>query len=87
MLIAIIKTMRPKQWAKNFFLFAALIFDRKLTNLPAFLHILAGVAIFSLLASVVYIINDITDVEADRAHPKKKHRPIASGCRTVRSSA
>jgi len=79
MLKAILKTMRPKQWAKNFFLFAALIFDRKLTNLPAFLHILAGVAIFSLLASVVYIINDIADVEADRAHPKKRDRPIASG--------
>ena len=76
---ATLKTMRPKQWAKNIFLFVGLIFDRKLTNLPAFLHILAGFFIFSLLASAVYIINDIADVEADRQHPTKRKRPIAAG--------
>lgn len=79
MLATIIKTMRPKQWAKNVFLFVGLVFDRKLTNFPAFLHIIAGFFIFSLIASVVYLINDIADVEADRNHPKKKHRPIAAG--------
>ncbi len=79
MLAAILKTLRPKQWAKNVFLFVGLVFDRKLTNFPAFLHILAGFFIFSLFASVVYLINDIADVEADRNHPKKKHRPIAAG--------
>ncbi len=76
---ALLKTMRPKQWAKNIFLFVALIFDRKLTNLPAFVHLLTGFAVFSLLASVVYIINDIADVEADRQHPTKCKRPIAAG--------
>jgi 4-hydroxybenzoate polyprenyltransferase len=79
MLLAILKTMRPKQWAKNIFLFVALIFDRKLTNLPALIHTLAGVVVFSLIASVVYIINDIADVEADRQHPTKRNRPIAAG--------
>ncbi len=79
MFIALIKTLRPKQWAKNIFLFVGLVFDRKLTNFPAFSHILAGFVLFSLLASVVYIINDIADVAADRKHPKKRFRPIAAG--------
>lgn len=76
---AILKTMRPKQWAKNIFLFVALVFDRKLTNIEAIIHTCTGVIIFSLIASVVYIINDIADLEADRQHPSKRNRPIASG--------
>ena len=79
MLKALLKTMRPKQWAKNVFLFAALVFDRKLTNFDAILHTVIGVVAFSLIASVVYIINDIADVEADRLHPTKRNRPIAAG--------
>ena len=79
MLKALLKTMRPKQWAKNVFLLAAIVFDRKLTNPDAMLHTALGVITFSLVASVVYIINDIADVEADRQHPTKRNRPIASG--------
>ena len=79
MLKALIKTMRPKQWAKNVFLLAAVVFDRKLTNLDAILHTILGVIAFSLVASVVYIINDIADLEADRQHPTKRNRPIAAG--------
>ncbi|GAB4505263.1 MAG: decaprenyl-phosphate phosphoribosyltransferase [Anaerolineales bacterium] len=75
----LLKTMRPKQWAKNVFLFAALVFDRKLTNVDAILHTVAGAIVFSLVASVVYIVNDIADMEADRQHPLKRHRPIAAG--------
>ncbi len=71
--------MRPKQWAKNIFLFAGLIFDQKLVDLHSFLHVLAGFMIFCLLSGVVYIINDISDIEGDRQHPKKRFRPIASG--------
>jgi len=56
-----------------------LFFDRKLLNQSALLHTLAGAIIFSFLASAIYIINDIADLEADRNHPKKKLRPIASG--------
>ena len=79
MLRALLKTMRPKQWAKNIFIFAPLVFDRKLTNLDAVLHTIVGTLIFSLISSVVYIINDIADVEADRQHPTKRYRPIAAG--------
>ncbi len=79
MLKALLKTMRPKQWAKNVFLFAALVFDRKLTNTDAIFHTVAGAIAFSLLASAVYIINDIADAEADRQHPTKRNRPIAAG--------
>ena len=79
MLKALFKTMRPKQWAKNVFLLAAIVFDRKLTNTDAILHTIIGVLAFSLISSVVYIINDIADVEADRQHPTKRNRPIAAG--------
>jgi len=79
MLKPLLKTMRPKQWAKNVFLLAAIVFDRKLTNADAILHTIIGVFAFSLIASVVYIINDIADIEADRKHPTKQNRPIAAG--------
>lgn len=79
MLKALLKTMRPKQWAKNVFLLAAIVFDRKLTNMDAMLHTVFGIIVFSLVASVVYIINDIADAEADRQHPTKRDRPIAAG--------
>lgn len=79
MLKALLKTMRPKQWAKNGFLLAGLIFDRQITNIEALSRSLIGVLLFSLLASSVYIINDISDLDADKLHPKKKNRPIASG--------
>jgi 4-hydroxybenzoate polyprenyltransferase len=78
-LSALIKTMRPQQWAKNVLLFAALVFDRKLDNIPALLHTVAGFVLFCLTASVVYIINDLADLEADRMHPDKRKRPLASG--------
>ena len=81
MLKALIKTMRPRQWAKNLVVFAALVFDRQLRfdNLPAVLRTAVGFIIFCLLSGVVYIINDILDAEADRQHPDKRNRPIASG--------
>lgn len=79
MLSALIKTMRPKQWVKNGFLFIALIFDKKLADLPTLLTVTAGVILFSLIASAIYIINDLSDLESDRRHPVKRHRPIAAG--------
>jgi 4-hydroxybenzoate polyprenyltransferase len=79
MIKALLKSMRPKQWAKSVFIFTALIFDRKLLDQSALLNTLTGAIIFSFLASAVYIFNDIADLEADRNHPKKKLRPIASG--------
>ena len=79
MLRSIIKTLRPRQWTKNVFVVAALVFDRQLFILDSVLNVLAGTVLFCLLSSVVYIINDILDVNADRNHPEKSKRPIASG--------
>lgn len=71
--------MRPRQWTKNGFIFFALIFDKQLFLAEPFLRTLMGFALFCLISSAVYLFNDITDVEADRNHPEKKFRPIASG--------
>ena len=79
MLNALFKTMRPRQWTKNVFIFAALVFDKQLFIVDSFLRTLAGFALFCLISSCVYIFNDLADVEADRQHPEKKNRPIASG--------
>ena len=79
MLKALLKTMRPRQWPKNIFIFAALVFDEQLLNVEAFLRTLAGFVLFCLISSSVYIFNDLADVEADRQHPDKKNRPIAAG--------
>lgn len=79
MLIALIKAMRPRQWVKNILIFAAVVFDRKIGDPSALLSTIAGFLLFSLVASAIYLINDITDVQADRNHPTKKNRPIASG--------
>jgi 4-hydroxybenzoate polyprenyltransferase len=78
--------LRPKQWVKNLFVLAPLIFAKELFNAgPASLALRALVA-FCLTASAVYILNDIFDVKADRAHPVKKFRPIAAGVLTVPQS-
>jgi 4-hydroxybenzoate polyprenyltransferase len=79
MLLALLKTMRPKQWTKNGFIFAALIFDGQLTRPESVLITLAGFVVFCLLSSTVYIVNDLVDLQADQKHPKKRTRPIASG--------
>ncbi len=86
MLNALIKTMRPRQWTKNVFIFAALVFDKQLLQVDSFLRTLAGFALFCLISSSVYIFNDIADVDADRQHPEKKNRPIASGKLPVRAA-
>jgi len=79
MLTALLKTMRPRHWTKNAFIFAALVFDGKLFDLPDFLRTLAGFGLFCLISSAVYIFNDLFDLEADRQHPMKRDRPLASG--------
>lgn len=75
----ILQTMRPRQWPKNIFIFAALVFDRQLDDPLPLLVTLIAFALFCLGSSLVYIVNDLLDLEADRQHPMKKHRPIASG--------
>jgi len=71
--------MRPRQWTKNAFVFAALVFDRQLLHLTSLLHTFLAFLIFCFLSSSVYLFNDVMDIEADRNHPVKKNRPIAAG--------
>ena len=79
MLLALLQTMRPKQWTKNGVVFAALVFDGQLFHVAPFLRTLAGFLVLCLLSSTVYLVNDLADIEKDRLHPKKRNRPLASG--------
>lgn len=74
----IIISMRPRQWFKNLFVFASLVFSLHLLHIDYFLLTMQGFILFSILSGCVYIINDIIDFDKDRNHPEKKHRPIAS---------
>ena len=77
--IALVRSMRPEQWTKNLVVFAALIFGRRLFDPAAVGFSLAAFLIFCALSGVVYLINDLSDREADRRHPLKQRRPIAAG--------
>lgn len=79
MLKAIIKELRINQWIKNLFVLIPLVFDRQLLRPDSFLKSMLGFFLFCFVSSSVYIINDIMDIEADKKHPKKRFRPIASG--------
>lgn len=74
-----VSTMRPHQWTKNLFIFAPLLFGRKLTDLSAIGAAMWAFAVFCSLSSALYIFNDWLDAEEDKAHPEKRHRPISSG--------
>jgi len=87
-LYALFKAVRPRQWVKNASLYAALLFSgflfyQPLTGPSYFLIVTWAAILFSILASSVYLINDIVDAKADRNHPFKKNRPIASGALPV----
>lgn len=75
----LIRTMRPTQWTKNGFLFIPILFDRQLSRPESLGRVLFAFALFCLISSAVYVLNDIVDVEKDRHHPRKKFRAIASG--------
>lgn len=77
--LALLKTMRPRQWTKNAFVFGALVFDRQLFIPLSFARTLAGFLLFCLASGAVYILNDLADLEKDRQHPEKRHRPLPSG--------
>lgn len=77
--LAAIKQLRPKQWAKQVFLVPAIVFSGDLFDPGSLLRVAVAIGSFSLLASSGYILNDYLDREADRLHPKKRFRPIASG--------
>ncbi|MCD6327117.1 decaprenyl-phosphate phosphoribosyltransferase [bacterium] len=77
--LLVLRTMRPKQWTKNVLLFGGLVFSKHLLNGELLLRSLLGFCVFCILSGLVYVINDITDIDKDKNHPKKKYRPIASG--------
>jgi 4-hydroxybenzoate polyprenyltransferase len=76
---AFVRSLRPRQWVKNGLLFAGLVFAGALGDRDAVARAAVGFVAFSLLSGSIYLFNDLRDVEADRAHPKKRLRPIASG--------
>jgi 4-hydroxybenzoate polyprenyltransferase len=79
MLKQLLITMRPRQWTKNVFIFAPLLFDLKLLEPYYVARTVAAAFLFSMLSGSVYLINDLTDAEKDRQHPTKRNRPLASG--------
>jgi 4-hydroxybenzoate polyprenyltransferase len=83
---AFIASLRPHQWTKNLLVFAALGFSKHLFEPEPLLRALLAFGVFCGLSGVVYLINDIADVERDRLHPRKRLRPIASGALAVRAA-
>lgn len=71
--------MRPKQWMKNLFVFAGILFSQNLFNLPLLLKSILAFFIFCLISGSTYVMNDIVDRKEDRYHPIKSQRPLASG--------
>lgn len=80
---AALSQLRPKQWTKNVFVLPAVVFSQRFLDPDAVARVGAAFFAFSMLASTGYILNDYLDREADRKHPTKRHRPIASGALPV----
>jgi 4-hydroxybenzoate polyprenyltransferase len=76
---ALLASLRPRQWTKNLLVFAGLIFSRGLLEPALVARSVLAFSLFCLLSGGVYLINDVIDAERDRAHPQKRHRPVASG--------
>ncbi|MGI9252232.1 MAG: UbiA family prenyltransferase, partial [Thermomicrobiales bacterium] len=76
---ALLRAMRPLQWAKNAVLLAALVFANRLSSPGDVLASVAAVMVFCALSSGIYLLNDVRDIEADRRHPVKRLRPIPAG--------
>lgn len=87
MLIPLLRTMRPRQWPKNGFVFVALLFDRQVDQADSVLRAVIAFVLLSLMSSAVYIINDLADIDNDRQHPKKRSRPLPAGELSLRAAA
>jgi len=85
-IIRIFELIRPKQWVKNLFVFAPILFAGKLMDLPMLLTNILAFASFCCVSSSVYVLNDIIDVESDRVHKKKRYRPIAAGYVSIKQA-
>jgi len=75
----ILISLRPQQWIKNFFIFAAIIFSQNILNIQLLLKTVLAFVSFCILSSSFYILNDLKDIEEDKRHPLKSKRPLASG--------
>jgi 4-hydroxybenzoate polyprenyltransferase len=75
----LIRSLRPRQWAKNSVIFAALLFSRHVGDSGSVRRAVLAFGIFCLLSSAVYLLNDVFDVRNDRVHPTKRFRPVAAG--------
>src|SRR4051812_46130976 len=90
----VLRSMRPRQWTKNGIVLLALVFSvgqeyhlsEPSTWLPKALEALVAFACFTFVSSAEYLVNDIADVESDRAHPRKSRRPIAAGLLPVKTA-
>ncbi|HEY1813066.1 MAG TPA: UbiA prenyltransferase family protein [Kofleriaceae bacterium] len=78
-MFALLRTIRPRQWVKNVFVAAPIVFSRHLEDRGYLIREAIAVLAFCLVSGAVYAFNDVRDVAADRLHPTKKHRPIAAG--------
>jgi 4-hydroxybenzoate polyprenyltransferase len=78
-LIDLIRSMRPRQWPKNAFVFVALLFDRKFFDPASVLPVVLAFVLLCLMSGAVYLMNDLADIESDRQHPTKRNRPLPSG--------
>ena len=78
-MIPLIKSMRPRQWPKNGFVFVALFFDGKLLDPISLLHTVLAFVLLCFMSSAVYLMNDLSDIEGDRQHPTKRFRPLPAG--------
>jgi 4-hydroxybenzoate polyprenyltransferase len=78
MIRALVVSLRPRQWVKNLFVFAGVVFGQKLLT-PAIFTAGAAFLIFCGLSGAVYLLNDVADREQDRLHPEKRNRPVAAG--------
>lgn len=76
---ALIQIMRPKQWIKNSFVFAALVFSGRFMEVPLLFINIKTFILFCLTSSTIYILNDLVDIEKDKLHPEKRNRPLPSG--------
>jgi decaprenyl-phosphate phosphoribosyltransferase len=79
LLLSLATLMRPHQWLKNAFVFAGLVFSQNWQDGPMSLKVITAFAAFCCFSSLVYIVNDWHDRDADARHPVKRHRPLASG--------
>jgi len=79
MILNYLKLIRISQWIKNFFVFVPLLFSQHLFDKDFFITVLLAFVVFCLASSFIYVINDIIDITADKAHPVKKNRPLPSG--------